>query len=363
MTALLLGATAWLGWKQVYDRPYSRAEVDAIEQSTEVLSEVFVVDREYRSMKGPKGHVRGTLLDVEPPELVWITGYSAIMVDPTGEAQVPQEFMCHANLNIDKERHKEIFGAHKAANPRLFTLSQGQNSIEFPPGYGIPVASDEALDLGMQVLNLNYDADTNGPLEVRHKVTITFVRDRDLRRPMIPLYMEAASGLVSLGHERAYYNTDQVDPEEHGEGCSVGQDAHTKVTKDRNGNEFSGHWVVKPGREENRTLVTRYMNLPFDTTVHYVAVHLHPYAESLELYDRTVEKSVYKSLAQSFEPHQGVGLTHVDAYSSTEGFRLYADHEYELISVYDNSSGVDQDAMAVMFMYAVDEEYERPKGL
>ena len=51
------------------------------------------------------------------------------------------------------------------------------------------------------------------------------------------------------------------------------------------------------------------------------------------------------------------------ASSPTEGFELYADHEYELISVYDNPSGADQDAMAVMFMYAVDHEYERPEAL
>ena len=46
---------------------------------------------------------------------------------------------------------------------------------------------------------------------------------------------------------------------------------------------FSGHWVVPPGRQENRTLVTEWLNLRFDTTVHYIAVHLHPFAESLEL--------------------------------------------------------------------------------
>jgi hypothetical protein len=32
---------------------------------------------------------------------------------------------------------------------------------------------------------------------------------------------------------------------------------------------------------------------------------------------------------------------------------MYADHEYEVISIYDNTSGEDQDAMATMFLYLV----------
>lgn len=356
-----LATAAYFAWPGGTPSPFTPAEVAALERKAVIMSDVFTIDQHYKSMKGPKSHVRGSLLPLEQPELLWVTGYSAVMVDAEGETQLPQEFMCHANLNIDKARHKELFGADKAANPRLFTLSQGQNSVEFPPGFGIPVSSDEALDVGMQVLNLNYDAQAKGPLEVRHKVTVKFVRDRDLPRPMTPLFMEAAAGLVSLGVRPAYYNTEDPDAEEHGEGCMMGTDAHTKVTKDRLGNKFSGHWVVKPGRQQNHTLVTRYMNLPFDTKVHYVAVHLHPFAESLELRDLTDNETVYKSHARSFS--EGVGLENVEYYSSAEGFRLYAGHEYELVSVYNNTSGEDQDAMAVMFMYAEDREYERPPSL
>jgi hypothetical protein len=38
-------------------------------------------------------------------------------------------------------------------------------------------------------------------------------------------------------------------------------------------------------------------------------------------------------------------------YSSTEGFVLYPDHEYEIESVYDNRSDAPVDAMAVMYLY------------
>ena len=39
---------------------------------------------------------------------------------------------------------------------------------------------------------------------------------------------------------------------------------------------------------------------------------------------------------------------------------MYRDHEYDLISVYNNTSGVDQDAMATMFIYLHDKEFQKP---
>ena len=115
------------------------------------------------------------------------------------------------------------------------------------------------------------------------------------------------------------------------------------------GRKFAAHWKVEPGIEENRTLVTQWMVIPFDTTVHYIAVHLHPFATSLELRDLTANSSIYKS--HTTAPKDGIGLTRVESFSSEEGIPIFKDHEYELVSRYDNTSGVDQDSMAVMFLY------------
>ena len=106
---------------------------------------------------------------------------------------------------------------------------------------------------------------------------------------------------------------------------------------------------MKPGREENHTLVTKLLALPYDTTLHYVAVHLHPFAESVELRDLTGGTTVYKSHARQVPGR--IGLAEVEFLSSAEGIPLYKDHQYEVVSVYDNTSGVDQDAMATMFLY------------
>ena len=76
-------------------------------------------------------------------------------------------------------------GRKKSRPVRLLTLSQGQLSAAFPPGFGFPILSNEPLSLTTQVLNLN---DPNLKTSVRHKVTISFIRDRDLTTPMKPLF-------------------------------------------------------------------------------------------------------------------------------------------------------------------------------
>jgi len=48
---------------------------------------------------------------------------------------------------------------------------------------------------------------------------------------------------------------------------------------------------------------------------------------------------------------EGIGLAHVSHVSSVDGIKLYRDHEYDLVSTYNNTSGIDQDAMATMFLY------------
>jgi hypothetical protein len=115
--------------------------------------------------------------------------------------------------------------------------------------------------------------------------------------------------------------------------------------------------VVKPGREVNKTPVTTMMAVPFDTTIHYIAVHLHPFAESLTLNDLTTGKTVYSSKTRQLEGK--IGLAHVDSLSSTEGIPVFKDHEYELVSVYNNTTSENQDSMAVMLIYLLDKEFTR----
>ena len=53
---------------------------------------------------------------------------------------------------------------------------------------------------------------------------------------------------------------------------------------------------------------------------------------------------------------EAIGIEHVEYFSSPEGLSVYKGHEYELVSTYNNSTDVDQDSMAVMFLYLLDKE-------
>ena len=85
--------------------------------------------------------------------------------------------------------------------------------------------------------------------------------------------------------------------------------------------------------------------------------HLHPFAESLELRDLTDDVTIFRSDATNHTDR--VGLANVTTYSSVDGLPIYADHEYELISVYNNTSDVPQDSMAVLYLYLADHDFER----
>ncbi len=328
-----------------------------------ILSEVYEVDRIYKSMQGPNSTEAFRLEDLSAPELLWIVGFEAIMVDPAGDKQVSQEFMCHANLDIDATRHHELFDQKKLTSGRLFTLSQGQYRIDMPKGTGIPILSTEALMLNTQVLNLN---DPDAKHRVRHKVVMRYLRDKEVAGEMKALYVAGAFGLKLLEGKDGHYGRTDEHPDGH-EGhqghdehaaCLPGVNAGQNVFDDNAGRKFTGHWVVEPGREVNHTDVTKLMDLPFDTTLHYVAVHLHPFAETLTLEDLTTGEVVYQ--AKTRQAAVGIGLAHVDFFSSDEGIPLYKDHRYEIVSVYENTSGQPQDSMAVMNLYLHDREFKKP---
>ncbi len=323
-------------------------------ESRSWLSEIYTVDRKYGSMMGPFSQRELSLGEAGAPrELLWITGYRAVMVSADGETRVARDFMCHSNLDINSESHRQAFSTDLAFSPRLFTLSQGQFEIEFPAGFGIPLLSDEVLSLGTQVLNLNIEGKS---FAVRHLVTVNFVRQSQLELPMKPLFPIGAYGLKLLAGDHAYFGITRPDGERHGPGCLVGKSASEHSYEDALGQTFTGHWVVEPGREVNRTLVTRLMLVPFATRVHYIAVHLHSFAESLELRDLTTGETLFRSSARGHEDR--IGLAAVEHYSSSDGFAVYPDHEYELVSVYHNTSDQPQDSMAVMYMYLRDHEFE-----
>lgn len=325
-----------------------------------ILSKPYRIDKKYASMRGPYGFDDVVLYESESPELLWIVGYKTTVIDAKSSTEMSQEFMCHANLDFEAKDYYARFPTSPPVSGRVFTLSQGQQDIRFPEGFGIPVSSDLPISLATQVLNLNVE-DPKG-IEVRHQVEIRFVRDSEVQGEMVPLFQGAAEGFKALGEARHYGFTPEevAQMEAMSSGCSVGAPAVEGDSDDDSlGQKFTAHWIVPPGREVNVTNVTRFLNLPYDTTVHYIAVHLHPFAEQLVLKDLTTGQVLFD--ARVTPTKDKIGIERIDHYSSVEGLPLYKDHQYELTSVYNNTSDHDVDSMAVMYMYMRDKNFKKPK--
>ena len=337
-------------------------------QRQQFLSKVYTIDRKYRSMEGPASMQKISLGDPSRAELLWIVGIRTEMVGEDGTTPQLPELMCHVNVDLDPAVHQALFEFQRITAARLMTLSQGMLEAKLPPGFGFPVASNEPLLLFTQVLNHNIEHPNN--LQVRHRVTFEYVRDRDLTEPMKPLFNVGASGMVQLNDNPIALASmmpsamDGMAGMDHsGANCIVAARAPQAMSgnadyTDPTGRKMTGHWIVPPGRQVNASDITWFMQLPYDARLHYAAVHLHPFAESLSIRDVTTGETVIKASAKN--PSQGVGLTHVDTFTSTAGIPLYKNHKYDLVSVYNNTTSINADSMASVFLGFDDPEFVHP---
>jgi cyclophilin family peptidyl-prolyl cis-trans isomerase len=337
----------------------------------QVLSDVYKIVKKYKSMEGPAGAQTIYLEDKSKPELLWLTAIKTEVVDADGKKLMSPELMCHMNIDIDSTKHKALFNLQRMPAARLMTISQGMRvagggfEARLPEGFAFPIASNEPLYVMTQVLNHNIEHPKN--LNVRHRVTFEYVRDRDLSKRPIPVFNLPASGMVQMADNPIALTSSMAasaNPAEHtGTSCLVGMRAPNAAGMasdyvDPKGRHMTGHWVVPPGKQVNASDATWFMNLPYDSKLHYAAVHLHPFAQSLTLRDTTIGKDVFK--AQTVNPKNRVGLDRVDSFVSLEGVPMYRDHKYELISVYDNPTKQNADSMASIFLALDDPEFAAP---
>ena len=126
---------------------------------------------------------------------------------------------------------------------------------------------------------------------------------------------------------------------------------------DEDGESLSGHWVVFPGEKRYRYDITHQLQLKDSTTMHHIATHVHPFAETLSFRDKTTDSILFTSIAKNYTDK--IGLKHVSSFSSKAGIMLYPDHNYELILETNNTSGVQQDMMASMFVFLYDKEMHK----
>jgi hypothetical protein len=147
-----------------------------------------------------------------------------------------------------------------------------------------------------------------------------------------------------------------MDDEQHIQNCSIeySEDEYNPYS-DKYGRTYTGHWKIPLEEEILKTNVTNMLNLKFNTTIHYIGTHLHPFAKSLELWDITTDSLLYR--ANVVNHQNSIGINHIDYYSSVTGIPVFKSHQYELVSTYHCTDSVEEhSAMATMFLYLQDRE-------
>jgi hypothetical protein len=125
-------------------------------------------------------------------------------------------------------------------------------------------------------------------------------------------------------------------------------------TAGKPGEGLMNHWIVPRGHHIYTTEITPQLNLPFDTTIHYATIHVHPFARGMELRDLTTGTTIFRLNSQDWPDR--VGVAHVDEFKSIEGIPILRDHRYELTAEYDNTSGSKTDAMAILYLYLLEKD-------
>jgi len=325
--------------------------------SVTLLSQTYTLDRIYHSMQGPYGVLGDIKLEHENPNgLIWVTGVETTVMGKDGETAISPEFFCHANLTLSEkgntpEAHNASFGGDTHLDWRLFTLVPGRLSQHLPEGFGVPVHGGEPLDFLAMSLNQNV---TDRTVLARFRTKVFYVPDG--ARPMHPVFRRALYGYEPMGH--AVKDGACMGGSHPGQACGPfqGRTASSHGFVQSVGPEKTIHWLVSPGEYESHTPIDDQLDLPFDTTVHYVTGHLHPFGVSLALRDLTTNETLFTIYAKDWDDK--LGVAQMDEISSPEGIPLHHDHKYELVTVYNNTTKADIDAMSILYIYCRDWSFE-----
>src|SRR5690606_11458823 len=87
------------------------------------------------------------------------------------------------------------------------------------------------------------------------------------------------------------------------------------------GNMLSGHWVIPVGKNTYRSSINGQLQIIDSLRLHAAAIHVHPFARSISLFDKTENKPVFTSNVTNHKNR--VGLEKIEQFSSEAGIWLY----------------------------------------
>jgi hypothetical protein len=320
--------------------------VRAADSVYSMISPSFLVDGIYKSMEGPKDS-RYVQLS-QDSTLLWLTGFHVRALNAKTMQPVSNDFVCHTNVDFNDAKYYGNFHLESRIGkqyPRMTSLSHGMEDFQFPKGYGVPMKGNDLLYVTTQTLNHNYP-DT--ALQVKHQVDIRYTRNGAGMKPLM-----ARTAFIMLPYDKRDPYKEPTDP---GSNQCIPVETKNHSYEDGQGHTYSGHWVVPVGKSAYRSNVDAQLQITDSLRLHAAAIHVHPFATSISLFDDTAGKPVFVSKIVN---HKGrIGLDRIEPFSSEAGIWLYKTHHYEIVMTVDNTSSVKQDMMGSMFLFFYDRQLD-----
>lgn len=323
-------------------------QIDNHLQHYKMISPDFYIDGIYKSMEGPKSSNYIQLS--QDSTLLWITAFHVKALNSKNKKQISNDFICHTNIDFNDIKYFSNFHLEKRIGkqyPRMTSLSHGLEDFEFPKGYGVPMLGNDLLYVTTESLNHNIP---NANYLIKHEVQIDYNTQSAAYKPLM-----SRTVYIMLPYDKSDPFKSPVDP---GKDYCIPVETKNHSYDDGKGNKMSGHWVIPKGKHRYHSAINSQLQIETDSIrLHAAAVHVHPFATALTLWDKTDNKVIFKSNVIN---HQGkIGLSKMDAFSSELGVWMYQNHEYELVLDVNNTTTTNQDMMGSMFLFFYDEELDR----
>ncbi|UPQ79266.1 hypothetical protein M0M57_00135 [Flavobacterium azooxidireducens] len=320
-------------------------QVENIRKEYNMLSPTFIVDDIYKSMEGPKAS--NYVMLSQDSTLLWITGFKVVAQDAKTGEKMSNDFICHMNVDMNDSKYYSNFGLEDRIGkqyPRLTSLSHGMETFDFPKGYGVPMKGNDLLFVTTQTLNHNIK---DAYYKVKHQVSITYQEDKNIK----PLMSKTA--FIMLPYDKYDPYKSPIDP---GADFCIPVETKNHSYDDGSGNKLSGHWVIPIGKNTYRSDINHQLGIKDSLRLHAAAIHVHPFATRIMLFNKTTQKPVFVS--EVINHKNSIGLTNIENYTSKEGIWLYENQEYEIVLEVNNTSKEEQDMMGSMFLFFYDEEMD-----
>jgi len=309
-----------------------------------MVSPTLLIDGIYKSMEGPKASNYVQLS--ADSSLVWITNFDVKALDAETNRRISNDFICHTNIDFNDAAYFSSFGLDDRIGqqyPRMTSLSHGLEHFAFPKGFGIPMKGNELLYVTTETLNHN---EPDIRKWVKHEIDIDYTRER-----LKPLMSRTV--FIELPYDKEDPFKGPLDP-----GATQCLPVETKNHSytDTNGQAYSGHWVIPPGKRVYRASIDGMLQIKDSARLHAAAIHVHPFATSMTLRDITTNRTIFRN--RIYNHRNRIGIDKIEDFVSENGIVLYADHHYELVLETNNTSPVNQDMMGSAFLFFYDSELD-----